>query len=426
MSTEASGFTENPTPALKGAVPDAPPAEAGQPAGGDAARTRGGRVPRRLVLPFVCLLVLSAISILTWRLMVNRAEARRLAELRLQPRVVAVCPVARRTLFNQFPVVAEFRPYQEVELHAKVSGYICSIPFDFGDLVKSNQVLATLEVPELQDQLRNAIAVEQKAEADYRATHTNYMRLLTVGTQHPDLVAQQDLDTAQGKDGMAEAAVAAAKADVARYLTLSSYTNVVAPFDGVITHRYVDKGTLIQMGTSSDTQALPVFRVSENYLLRLDFWVSVEYVKDIRLGDTVEVRVESLGMKTFKGTIKRFSDRVDLATREMRTEIEVPNPTLEIVPGMYADVMLKVHERQNTLSIPTQAVSGEKPTVYVVNANREIEERAVTLGLETPNRREVLSGLHEGDLVMLGSRAQVQPGQKVTPKLTAPETFADE
>jgi RND family efflux transporter MFP subunit len=334
---------------------------------------------------------------------------------------VAVCPVVREDLFNQVTLPAEFRPYQEVELHAKVSGYVSEINVDFGDHVKKDQVMATLEVPELLDQLHNAIALEQKAEADYRAAHLNYTRLSAVEKEHPALVAQQDLDTAQAKDGMAKAAIAAAEADVGKYNTLVNYTKITAPFDGVVTHRYVDKGALIQAGTASETQSLPVVRVSDNYHLRLDLWPSVDYVKDIHLDDTIEVQVQSLGMRSFKGKIKRFSLRVNEATREMRTEIEVPNPTLEIVPGMYAIVILKLQKRPQTLSIPTQAVSGEeKSTVYLVNANHEIEERAVTLGLETPDRHEVTSGLREGDLVLIGSRTQARPGQKVTPKLTDP------
>ncbi|MGA2659249.1 MAG: efflux RND transporter periplasmic adaptor subunit [Verrucomicrobiota bacterium] len=364
----------------------------------------------------MCLLLLAAISIPVWR-----ALRRRPADATVLPPTVAVCPVVREDLFNQLTIPAFFRPYQEVELHAKVSGYVSEINVDFGDHVKAGQVLATLEVPELQDQLRNAVAVEQKAEADYRAAHLNYTRLSAVQKERPDVVAQNDVDTAQAKDGMAEAAINAAKADVGRYNTLVSYTKITAPFDGVVTHRYVDQGALIQSGTTSETQSLPVVRVSDNYHLRLDLWPSVDYVKDIHLEDTLEVQVQSLGMKSFEGKIKRFSDRVDAATREMRTEIEVPNPTLEIVPGMYAYVVLKLQKRPQALSIPAQAVSGEeKPTVYLVNANHEIEERAVTLGLGTPDRYEVTSGLREGDLVLVGPRTQVQPGQKVTPKLTEP------
>jgi RND family efflux transporter MFP subunit len=362
----------------------------------------------------VGVVLLAAISISFWLAIKNGEHTRTPADSATGLPAVAVDRVVREPLFNQVTIPAEFRAYQEVELHAKVSGYVSQMNVDFGDHVKAGQLLATLEVPELQDQLHNAMAIQQKAEADYRAAHLNYTRLLAVVKQNPNLVAQQDVDAAEAKDGTAAAAIAAAKADVERYRTLTTYTQITAPFDGVVTRRYVDNGALIQSGTASETQSLPVVRVSDNYHLRLDFPVSVAYVKDIHLDDTIEVQVESLGMKTFKGKIKRFSMKVNEATRTMMTEIEVANPGLEIVPGMYAIVVLRVQERPQALSIPTQAVSGEKRTVYVVNAKSEIEERAVTLGLETPNRYEVISGLREGDLVMIGGRTQIQPGQKVT------------
>ena len=236
-------------------------------------------------------------------------------------------------------------------------------------------------------------------------------------------MAQQDVDTAEAKDGIAQAAIAAAKADVEKYQTMAGYTQITAPFDGVVTRRYVDKGALIPGGTSSETRSLPLVRVSDNYHLRLDFPVSVAYVKDMKQGDTVDVSIDSLNDTHLKGTITRFTREVTLATRTMITEIEVFNPTLKIVPGMYASVVIRLGERTNTLAIPTEAVSGEagdKNTVYLVNANHEIEERRVKLGLETPDRREVLAGLQEGDLVMTARRTQVQPGQKVNPSLAPP------
>jgi RND family efflux transporter MFP subunit len=197
-----------------------------------------------------------------------------------------------------------------------------------------------------------------------------------------------------------------------------SYTQITAPFDGVVTHRYADPGTLIQAGTSSDTQALPLVRVSDNYRLRLDFPVTVDYVKDVQLGDSVEVRVDSLNGKTYTGKISRFTHDVDDNTRTMMTEIEIPNPNLELVPGMYATVVLKVEKHLQALAAPTEAVSGEKaPTVYVVNHDNQIEERAVKLGLETSDKYEILSGLNEGDLVVIGNRAGFHTGQKVEPKV---------
>ncbi|MGB7748657.1 MAG: efflux RND transporter periplasmic adaptor subunit [Verrucomicrobiia bacterium] len=330
---------------------------------------------------------------------------------------VAVAKVCREDLYKKITIPAEFRPYEDVELHAKVSGYVDQMNVDFGDKVKAGQLLATLEVPELQDELHNAIATEQKAEADYTNANLIYMRLTAVNRDHPNLVAQQDLDTAEANDHTTAAGIAAAKADREKYQTLVAYTKITAPFDGVITHRYADPGTLIQAGTASDTQSMPLVRVSDNYLLRLDFPVTVDYVKDIVINDPVEVRVESLGGKTFTGNISRFTHDVDDNTRTMTTEIEVPNLDLELMPGMYATVVLKVEKHSQALAIPTEAVTGSKKnTVYVVTPNHEIEERTVTLGLETPDKYEVVSGLNEGDLVVMGNRSRFQPGQKVDPK----------
>jgi RND family efflux transporter MFP subunit len=330
----------------------------------------------------------------------------------------AAAKVTREDLFKEVTVPAEFRPYEEVELHAKVSGYVQKMNVDFGDKVKSGQLLATLEVPELQDELANAQATEIKAEADYTNAHLIYSRLMSVNKDHPNLVAQQDLDTASANDQTTTAAIAAAKASVGKFKTMISYTQITAPFDGVVTRRYADPGALIQAGTASDTQALPLVRVSDNYRLRLDFPVTVDFVQDIQVGASVEVRVGSLGGKTFSGKISRFTYDVDDNTRTMQTEIEVPNPNLELVPGMYANVVLKVQQRPNALAVPIEAVAGEKnPTVLVINQDHQIEERPVQLGLETAEKFEVLTGLHEGDLVVVGNRAQFQVGEKVEPKL---------
>jgi RND family efflux transporter MFP subunit len=331
----------------------------------------------------------------------------------------SVAKVTREDLFRQVTIPAEFRPYVEARLNAKVSGFVKEMKVDFGDKVKAGQLLATLEVPELGDELNNAIAVEQKAEANYTNAHLIYQRLAAVNQAHPDLVAQQDLDTALSNDQSTAAAIAAAKADVGRYRTLVAYTQITAPFDGVVTWRYADPGALIQAGTSSDSQSLPLVRVSDNYLLRLDFPVSVDDVQYLHVGDPVEVRVDSAGGRALSGKITRSTDKVDTDTRTMMFEIEVPNPKLELAPGMYATVVLKVENRPQALAIPTQAVTGKGKSVLVVNANHELEAREVTLGVETPDKYEVLSGLQEGETVVVGNPRHFQPGQKVQTMVAA-------
>lgn len=362
--------------------------------------------------------LLVLLSLLLGPLFIFRATARHPAPtLRLLLPVVPVAPVTRADLYNEVTIPAEFRPFSEVDLHAKVAGFVQDITVDIGDEVKAGQLLATLEVPELQDELDRANAAQRRAEADYHEAHLGYTRLLGAVRDTPNLIAQQELDVAEAKDHTAEAAIAAAKAEADKYRTMLAYTKITAPFPGVVTRRYADPGSLIQAGTTSQSQTLPVVRLSDNYHLRLDFPVPVKFVKDIQLGDPVDVEVVWLG-KTFVGKISRFSQKVDEATRSMVTEIEVPNPKLELVPGMYANVFLRVHRRPGVLTIPTEAVSsGKNPTVLVIDRGDQVEERPVQLGLETPTRYEVLQGLHEGERVILGSRSEIHAGEKVEPKL---------
>jgi len=334
------------------------------------------------------------------------------------PPTAGVAQVTRQDLSKEVTIPAEFRPYVEAKLVAKVSGYVSQMNVDFGDKVKAGQLLATIEVPELRDELHSALAAEQRAEADYTNANLLYTRLSSVNKDHPNLVAQQDLDTANASNLSTAASIAEARAEVEKYQTLMAYTKITAPFDGLVTRRYADPGALVQAGTASDTQAMALVRVSDNYLLRLDFPVTVDYVKDIKVGDSVAVRVESLNGKTFDGKISRFTDNVDDNTRTMITEIEVPNPGLELIPGMYATVVLKVDQHPNALSIPIEAVSNAKAsTVLVLNRDHQIEERLVRLGLQTCDRYEVLSGLNEGDLVVIGSPSEFQKGEKVEPKI---------
>ncbi len=333
--------------------------------------------------------------------------------------VVAVATVTREDLFKELTVQAEFRPYQEVDLHAKVSGYLQKIDVDIGDTVKAGDLIGVLEVPELDDDLARATAAAQRAEADVKEAHVNYARLVSVNQSHPNLVAQQDLDTAEAKDSVAAAALAAAQADAKKYRTLADYTHITAPFSGVITKRYADPGALIQAGTSSDTQTKPLIRLSENDKLRLDFPVSESYAAAVNVGDPVEIRLDSSD-QPMTGVISRFSHRIAMETRTMETEVEVPNPGMKLIPGMYATVVLKLQRRPQALAVPVEAVSGTtRRTVFVVNRDQRIEERTVQTGLETPAKFEVLSGLQEGERVMIGNRAQVSLGEKVTAQSTA-------
>ena len=390
MSIQMSDPTDNSLSSSDAPADASPPPDKQRGVGEQRSKRAARAFPRWLDWRIGSVLLLALVSIPIWRMVTSHARERTTQTLAPAAQSVAVARVTREDLFNEIPIPAEFRPYLKVELHAKVSGYVEQI-----------------KVPELKDELNRAMAAKKRAEADYKDAHLVYTRLVTVEKEHPNLVAQQELDAAEAKDGTTEAAIAGAKAEVGRCQTLLDYTRITAPFDGVITHRYADPGSLIQAGTTSDTQSMPLVCLSDNYRLRLDFPVSVAYVKDIHVGDQVE------------GTITRATLRVNEDTRTMTTEIEVPNASLTLVPGMYAEVVLKVQRRPQALAVPIEAVPpGQTSSVYVINDQGQIEERPVKLGLDTPTKCEVTAGLKEGELVLVGSRSQVHPGQKVEAKIT--------
>jgi RND family efflux transporter MFP subunit len=184
--------------------------------------------------------------------------------------------------------------------------------------------------------------------------------------------------------------------------------------------RYANTGSMIQAGISSQTQAMPVVRLSQNNLLRLLLPVPESAVSHIHLGQEVEVRVSSL-KRSFTGKVSRFSDKVATATRTMETEVDVPNPSLVIVPGMYAEVDLQLEYRPQVLSIPVAAadLTSSEPHVYKVTADDAVEIVPVKLGLETSNRVEVLSGLRENEEVVVGPRAGLKAGDKVKPQIVS-------
>ena len=349
------------------------------------------------------------------------------------PPVAPVALASRADLSKYIEFDAEFRPYQEVAVHAKVAGYVQEINVDIGDHVKAGQVLATLEIPELKDDLAKATAgtasarqAVLRAQADYDDAHLNFTRLTQVAQSHPNLIAQQDLDTAQARDQSAQAALQGSKNDVdeaeanqSKMLALLDYCRITAPFDGVVTKRFADTGALVQAGTASDVQAMPVVTLAQDDLLRLDFPVEESVVPLIHVGQAVNVTVDALG-ETFPAKITRFTDKVDMATRTMMTEVEVPNDSFRYTPGMYASVRLATGEAPDALSVPIEALTGaDGKEILVLNQNGVIEQRTVKIGIETADRAQILDGVQEGEKVLIAKGSQFHPGEKATPKIVA-------
>jgi RND family efflux transporter MFP subunit len=358
-----------------------------------------------------------------------------------------IAPIAvatRAPLTNTLNVAGEFLPFQQVELHAKVAGYIRHINVDIGDKVKTGQVLATLDIPELtaqvqgadagvrqtQEQITRAKSEVQRAQANYDAFHSAAQRLQQASDARPGLIAQQELDDATAKDRGAAAQVASAKsalsamqqqlgvsqADRQHYSAMADYSRIIAPFNGVVTWRYADTGSLIQAGTSN-AGSMPVVKLAEVNVLRLRLPVPESLAAFVRIGDPAAICVQAIG-KTFPGKITRNTASLDSSTRTMQVEIDVPNPEGKLTPGMYANVSLNIQRAGDALVVPIQAVdqSSPHPFVMLVNSTNRVEKRTVQVGVSTANRTEILGGLNDGDKVIIANLATFQPGEIVTPK----------
>jgi len=359
---------------------------------------------------------------------------------------VGVTKVARKSLQRQITLSSELVPFQEIDVYAKESGFVKNLYVDYGSRVQTGQLMATLEIPELEAQLqvdqaaiKNATDEVSRADhelkryrAQYRALHLEYTRLNGVFESQPGLVAQQEVDDAQGKDLAAASQVDAGesgleaaqsqllvgKSRLIHDQALFAYARITAPFSGVVTQRYANLGTLMQAGTSSSTQAMPLVKLSEDDLFRLVIPVPESSVRYIRVNDPVDVHVPSLN-RSFPGKVARFSVDVQADTRTMHTEVDVPNRDRLLMPGMYAETTLTLEAKDNVLAVPLEAVNheGEQTTVYVVSPTGKVEDRVIALGLETSTEAEVVSGLAEGEPVIVSDRSGLKPGQEVRPQV---------
>ena len=362
--------------------------------------------------------------------------------------VVPVANVKTENLSNELVLTAEFVPYQDVDVMAKVSGYVRNIRVDIGDHVNQGDLLATLEVPELQDEegkataglsaaqanIITAQAAERRARAQADIAHLSYQRILDVSKKEVGLVPRQEIDVAQSRDLEAAAQLASAQSAIqaaqenqavatserSRAGAMLQYATIRAPFTGVITKRYANTGSMIQAGTSSQTQAMPVVRLAQNNILRLMLPVPVSAVSLIHNGQPVDVNIVTLG-RIFPGTVTRYADSLQMSTRTMETEVDVKNTDGTLVPGMYAEAHLHLADRANALSVPLDAVDGlgtNTQQVWVVR-DGQLHQISVVTGIQTATRVQIVSGLRSGQQVVVGRHSGLTEGEKVEAHLAA-------
>ncbi len=393
----------------------------------------------------VILVVILVIACAVWAFHDHDQKAEKSAarNSRNQPHEAAVAIVQREPAESSITVPGVFQAYQDVLVHARVSGYVKAIYVDIGDKVHTGEVLAVLDVPELNAQVQSAAAAvtrdkselqrakndETRAMAVHAALHSEYARLKNAAESQPGLIAQQEIDNAQAKDLSSEAQIDAAKsayaaaqgrisqdkADLARYQASQAYSYVRAPFNGVVTFRYADTGALIAAGTDESKNAMPIVRLAQSELLRLRMPIPESDADYMHIGDPAIVQVQATG-EIIHTKIVRFTRSLDSSTRTMLTEVDIPNKDLHLDPGMYANTTFPLKRDVNAMMVPINGiVEGDQPYVLLVDKDNRVVKRSVVLGIQGANFYQIVSGVKLGDRVIVGNQADYQPGDKVTP-----------
>jgi len=291
--------------------------------------------------------------------------------------VLALHPL-KTDVVQTVDVTGEVKPFQQVEVYSLVAGYVQSINVDIGDHLKKGDLIATLEVLDIEKQMAAIKA------------------------------AKKGLEVAISANRAADA----------------STTTITAPFDGVITKRNADNGTLVQTGVYSSTQSLPLVTIAQDNLLRGSFPIPESAIGKLKIGEEITITIPTL-RRVSKGKIARFSNQIDSATRTMEVQVDIPNPDLSITPGLYAVASFPVEQALGAIAIPIQALrTPETPSVFVISDKGVLERRSIQLGVETSDLVQVTSGLGENDLVVLGNTSELEVGMKVSPKLADQVTKA--
>lgn len=338
-------------------------------------------------------------------------------EVHRAPAVVVSMP-KRGPIERSITLPGDLVGYYESTLYAKVTGYLKTISVDKGDWVKTGQVLAEIEVPELKQRL-------ERARADLAVQKITYDRLQKVWKSDPRLVARQDVDVAYGK-------FQEAKAQVDELTALLDYTRIVAPFDGVITGRFMDPGALIRSGGGQAPQGLgagggavtPIVSEARIDTLRIYVYVPEGVVGLIRKGMPAKLILQDFPNRVFTGAVTRFATSLDLATRTMLTEVDIKNPQHELYPGMYANVTLQLERHDNAVKVRDSAVGTGPDGSYVLAVRDGVIARVpVITGIRDGRLVEITSGLKGGEQIVAALDPGLSEGEMVRPVIERPPSL---
>lgn len=293
------------------------------------------------------------------------------------------------------------RAYQEATLYAKVAGYLKTIKVDKGDAVKQGDLLAEIEAPEM-------LADLSRLKAELKVAEMEHKRVTEALKKAPDLVMPQTVDAAKGKYDMA-------LANMKRSIDLLAYTEITAPFSGIVTKRWVDPGAFIPAATSGTAaRNAAVVTLMDFNRVRVDIAIPQPDVPFVKNDLLVKVTVNELPGRTFEGKLTRFAYALDDATKTMAAEIEIANPDLALRPGMYASVKTEIERKTDSLLVPAEALVTEKAKSFVFTvADGKAKKLPVKIGFDDGISVEILDGLTSQQPVILAGKQSVSDGQAV-------------
>ncbi|HEX4748988.1 MAG TPA: efflux RND transporter periplasmic adaptor subunit [Bryobacteraceae bacterium] len=306
--------------------------------------------------------------------------------------------------------------FVDTPIWARSSGYLKAWYVDIGAHVKQAQLLATIESPEVDQQLEQAKEQLNTAQANLKLSEITAERYTNLFKT--DSVAKQDVDNAVQAAAANAAMVKSATANVSRLQQMVDYEKVYAPFDGVITARNVDLGALVDADTN--TAGKELFHLASNNTLRVYVSVPEAYSRSAIPGVNASLTLNEFPGRQFKGKIVRNADAIDMNSRTLLVEVDVPNPTGELLPGSYVSVHLKIPSKVRAVVIPANALlfRSEGLRVAVVRDNRTVLQ-AVLLGRDFGDTVEVVSGVGPADSVIVNPSDSIVSGQQVNAQKAA-------
>jgi RND family efflux transporter MFP subunit len=319
--------------------------------------------------------------------------------------------VARRAnAVDNLLLPGTLQAFVDTSIRARTNGYVARWLTDIGDRVKAGQTLAVIESPEVDRELNQARASLAQAQANLELARVTADRWKALGLQNA--VARQDIDQKNADFDARRADVDAAKANVERLEQLKGFETVAAPFDGVISARNVDIGTLVNAGSGPE-----LFHLAQSDTLRAYLNVPQRYVPDIRVGVPADVEIAEYPQELFSGKVARFAGALDVASRTLQVEVEIPNHDGRLFAGMFCEIRLHLTTAHPPILIPSNdaIIRSSGTLVAVVTSDHTIHLQAVKLGRDFGAQIEVLDGLAENARIVENPTDVLSEGQTVEP-----------